>query len=334
MTGYPPELLDVDLDLEADLGVDTVKQAEVFAAVRDKFNIERDDNVALRDFPTLTHVIGWVRDKTGIQPVTAAPAAPAAAPVAPAAAPVAAPAVAATPAADEVTDAVIAIVSEMTGYPAELLDVDLDLEADLGVDTVKQAEVFAAVRDRFGVERDENVALRDFPTLTHVIGWVRDKTGIQPVAAAPRLSPRLRLPPPPRPHPPPPRQPPPADEVTDAVVTIVAEMTGYPAELLDLDLDLEADLGVDTVKQAEVFAAVRDRFNVERDENLQLRDFPTLTHVIGWVRDKTGIQPTAAPAPAAAAPAPTTAPAAPATAPRPPPRPTRSPTPWSRSWPR
>ena len=183
--------------------------------------------------------------------------------------------------------------------PAELLDVDLDLEADLGVDTVKQAEVFAAVRDRFDVERDENVALRDFPTLTHVIGWVRDKTGIQPVAAAPAAAiccprcctrrcsgndPRAAAPA--------------GDEVTDAVVTIVAEMTGYPAELLDLDLDLEADLGVDTVKQAEVFAAVRDRFNVERDENLQLRDFPTLTHVIGWVRDKTGIQPvTAAAAP-------------------------------------
>ena len=86
-----------------------------------------------------------------------------------------------------------------------------------------------------------------------------------------------------------------AIKVTDAVVSIVSEMTGYPAELLDLDLDLEADLGVDTVKQAEVFAAVRDRFDVERDENLQLRDFPTLTHVIGWVRDKTGIQPVAAP---------------------------------------
>ena len=76
----------------------------------------------------------------------------------------------------------------MTGYPAELLDLDLDLEADLGVDTVKQAEVFAAVRDRFNVERDENLQLRDFPTLTHVIGWVRDKTGIQPVTAAPAVS--------------------------------------------------------------------------------------------------------------------------------------------------
>ena len=52
------------------------------------------------------------------------------------------------------------------------------------------------------------------------------------------------------------------DEVTDAVVRIVAELTGYPPELLDLDLDLEADLGVDTVKQAEVFAAVRERFGV------------------------------------------------------------------------
>ncbi len=74
-----------------------------------------------------------------------------------------------------------------------------------------------------------------------------------------------------------------------AVVQIVADMTGYPPELLDLDLDLEADLGVDTVKQAEVFAAVRERYNVERDPNLQLRDFPTLNLVIGWVREKTGI---------------------------------------------
>ncbi len=120
------------------------------------------------------------------------------------------------------------------------------------------------------------------------------------------------------------------------MVSIVAEMTGYPAELLDLDLDLEADLGVDTVKQAEVFAAVRERFNVERDDTLQLRDFPTLTHVIGWVRDKTGIQPTTTTP--AAAPAP--APAAPAARlhRHPPPRrprlPTRSPTPWCPSWPR
>ncbi len=83
-------------------------------------------------------------------------------------------AAAAEPAADAVTSQIVQIVSEMTGYPAELLDLDLDLEADLGVDTVKQAEVFAAVRERFGIPRDENLRLRDFPTLAHVIGFARD----------------------------------------------------------------------------------------------------------------------------------------------------------------
>ena len=39
------------------------------------------------------------------------------------------------------------------------------------------------------------------------------------------------------------------------VLSVVSEKTGYPPEMLDLELDLEADLGVDTVKQAELFAA-------------------------------------------------------------------------------
>ncbi len=43
-----------------------------------------------------------------------------------------------------------------------------------------------------------------------------------------------------------------------------------------MDLDLEADLGIDTVKQAEMFASVRAAYNIPRDENIKLRDFPTL----------------------------------------------------------
>ncbi len=90
-------------------------------------------------------------------------------------------------AVDEVLAAVTAVVAEMTGYPADLLEPDLDLEADLGVDTVKQAEVFAAVREKYGVERDDNLQLRDFPTLNHVAAWVRDRAGLgaAPAAAAP-----------------------------------------------------------------------------------------------------------------------------------------------------
>ena len=70
------------------------------------------------------------------------------------------------------------------------------------------------------------------------------------------------------------------------VMDLVAETTGYPTDMLDPELDLEADLGVDTVKQAEIFAAIRGRYNIPRDESLKLRDFPTLNHVVGFVMDR------------------------------------------------
>ncbi len=92
------------------------------------------------------------------------------------------------------------------------------------------------------------------------------------------------------------------------VLSVVAEQTGYPSDMLELELDLEADLGIDTVKQAETFAAIRDHYGIERDDNLSLRDYPTLAHVVDFVRDRANLpDPAAAAAPAAAS-----APAAPA----------------------
>ena len=70
------------------------------------------------------------------------------------------------------------------------------------------------------------------------------------------------------------------------VLALMAEKTGYPQDMLDLDLDLEADLGVDTVKQAEMFAAIREIYSIPRDENRKLRDYPTLAHVIRFVFEK------------------------------------------------
>ena len=70
------------------------------------------------------------------------------------------------------------------------------------------------------------------------------------------------------------------------MLEIVAEKTGYPKDMLDLDLDLEADLGIDTVKQAEMFASVRAEYHIPRDETMKLRDFPTLAHVIKFARDR------------------------------------------------
>jgi 3-oxoacyl-(acyl-carrier-protein) synthase/acyl carrier protein len=210
----------------------------------------------------------------GVTTGAAAGAAPAAAATAPA-----------PPArsAGAVADQVLAIVADKTGYPVDMLELDLDLEADLGIDTVKQAETFAAIREAFDIPRRDDLKLRDYPTLKHVIGFVATALRGEPTAA---MAPPVAEPAPAEVVPTPPSKTEARAAETDAagrVLAIVADKTGYPVDMLELDLDLEADLGIDTVKQAETFAAIREAFDIPRRDDLKLRDYPTLKHVIGFV---------------------------------------------------
>ncbi|UCH72786.1 MAG: acyltransferase domain-containing protein, partial [Rhodospirillales bacterium] len=77
------------------------------------------------------------------EPATAVPR-PATAP--PPAAPEAPPAAAPTITAEVVTARLLDLISERTGYPTEMLDAGLDLEADLGVDSIKRVEILGALR--------------------------------------------------------------------------------------------------------------------------------------------------------------------------------------------
>ena len=79
---------------------------------------------------------------------------------------------------------VLAAVSEKTGYPSDVLDLDLDLEADLGIDTVKQAELFAAIRGQYGIARREDLRLSDYNTLAKVIQFVKDALSATPAPVA------------------------------------------------------------------------------------------------------------------------------------------------------
>lgn len=60
----------------------------------------------------------------------------------------------------------------------------------------------------------------------------------EPVLATPPISPREKL--------------------TQALVSIVSDRTGYPPEMLGLDMDLEADLGIDSIKRVEILGALQD----------------------------------------------------------------------------
>ncbi len=193
---------------------------------------------------------------------------------------------------DSIKAHVLEVVSEKTGYPVEMLDLDLDLEADLGIDTVKQAELFASIRTHYGIPRREDLKLSDYNTLEKVIGFVKDNLSISTspiegqtaikvetnemsvaaVAEVNNSDTTKQL----------------VDEnINQFVLTTVSEKTGYPVEMLDLDLDLEADLGIDTVKQAELFATIRTHFGIAKREDLRLSDYNTLAKVIDFVNEGT-----------------------------------------------
>ena len=253
-------MLDLDLDLEADLGVDTVKQAETFAAIRETFDIPRRDDLNLREYNTLEKVIS-VREMrpdlvadSGQPTVVSEQRSVDSAPVAISPAP-------------EVTGAAQLIKLRHVFWrlwlsrPAILKicwNSTWALEADLGVDTVKQAETFATIREEFDIPRRDDLDLRSYNTLEKVIGFVKESrpelaVSTQPAAVSEPVtaSPSHLV-----------TESAAADPIAARVLAIVADQTGYPEDMLELDLDLEADLGVDTVKQAETFATIREEFDI------------------------------------------------------------------------
>lgn len=73
---------------------------------------------------------------------------------------------------------------------------------------------------------------------------------------------------------------PPRAELVAILRTEYAETLGYPEDVLTDDADLEADLGIDSIKQVETFARMRKRFNLpEPPDDLQPTAYTTLPAV-------------------------------------------------------
>jgi acyl transferase domain-containing protein len=48
-------------------------------------------------------------------------------------------------------------------------------------------------------------------------------------------------------------------DFSETLLEVVAQLTGYPTDMLNLDMDLESDLGIDSIKRLEILAAVQER---------------------------------------------------------------------------
>jgi len=171
---------------------------------------------------------------------------PAHAPVAPAPPPVAV-AVPAPSRASAVHAVLVEVVSEKTGYPAEVLEPGMQLDADLGIDSIKRVEILAALQERLPeapvIGPEHLGTIRTLGQIAEFLGGELAATGPAPVAASPAPAPAAST----------------ASAVHAALVEVVSEKTGYPAEVLEPGMQLDADLGIDSIKRVEILAALQER---------------------------------------------------------------------------
>ena len=334
-TGYPEEMVELDADLEADLGIDSIKKAQMLGELAEQLNVKINisEDMSLDDFPTLRHITEFLRKAANETDVSAAIE------KTEVASPPASTIVLETPLRTTTTTTsklnsadlqhlLVNFVVEQTGYPPEMVEMDADLEADLGIDSIKKAQMFGELAEQLNIQIriTEEMSLDDFPTLRHVLQALEsaatDSDAAEQVAAteiplsAGSFSADLK--------PEEPRQKVPSgatpvatvtgpamaapirssvsaatrQDVSDStkpsastltpeeleafLVNFVVEQTGYPQEMVELDADLEADLGIDSIKKAQLFGELAENLDVQIQitDEMSLDDYRTLRDVL------------------------------------------------------
>jgi malonyl CoA-acyl carrier protein transacylase len=245
-TGYPVEMIGMEMELEADLGIDSIKRVEILAAVREKAPGLPDlDPSALGALRTVGQIVEHLQKHL---PASATRSAPVSTPTAPRAAALA-------PAASNVDlmKLMLEVVAQKTGYPVEMIGMEMELEADLGIDSIKRVEILAAVREQApGLPDLDPSALGALRTVGQIVEHLQKHLpGASVSAPAPAAAPVAAA------------SAPAAKgasvDLMQLMLEVVAQKTGYPVEMIGMEMELEADLGIDSIKRVEILAAVREQ---------------------------------------------------------------------------
>ncbi|MBM7859013.1 type I polyketide synthase [Lentzea nigeriaca] len=178
------------------------------------------------------------------------------APVAPAPLPVVehvkAPEPQAEPRQEDVATVVLRTISARTGYPVEMLQPGLDLEADLSIDSIKRTEIVGELAQSLGAPGSID-ELAQLKTIDGIVGWF---------GAAPAPAPAGK-------------------DVRAVVLRTISTRTGYPVEMLQPGLDLEADLSIDSIKRAEIVGELAQELGATGSVD-ELAALKTIDGIVGW----------------------------------------------------
>ncbi|MDR0429521.1 MAG: SDR family NAD(P)-dependent oxidoreductase [Tannerellaceae bacterium] len=81
------------------------------------------------------------------------------------------------------------------------------------------------------------------------------------------------------------------EQLKDIVLEVVSDKTGYPPEMLDMDMDMEADLSIDSIKRMEIIGGLREKVTFpERLAEIEgvvekMAAIKTLRSMITWIEE-------------------------------------------------
>jgi acyl transferase domain-containing protein/acyl carrier protein/NADP-dependent 3-hydroxy acid dehydrogenase YdfG len=158
---------------------------------------------------------------------------------------------------NRLAELVLAVVADKTGYPAEMLKPEMSLDHDLGIDSIKRVEILSALQERRpDLPAVQPEQLGTLHRLSDVIALLGD---VAPHGAAVDASHVRENRVPTENRKPSHRDFQSSDELAAIVLAVVAEKTGYPAEMLKPEMSLDHDLGIDSIKRVEILSALQER---------------------------------------------------------------------------
>jgi acyl transferase domain-containing protein/NAD(P)-dependent dehydrogenase (short-subunit alcohol dehydrogenase family) len=177
-TGYPPESLNPDMDLESDLGIDSIKRVEILSAIGEKLpaapKVKPEHLGTLRTLRKISEFLSAGAPQRPASPPQGGSAGSAASGVG-------------TSGNSDVMAVLLAVVSEKTGYPPESLNPDMDLESDLGIDSIKRVEILSAIGEKLpAAPKVKPEHLGTLRTLRQISAYLSQSAAPAPAAAKPQ----------------------------------------------------------------------------------------------------------------------------------------------------
>ena len=95
------------------------------------------------------------------------------------------------------TPKLLGVVSDRTGYPSEMLTMDMELESDLGIDSIKRVEILSAMQDLVPELPEVDLAvMAGLATLGEIVAYLTDQASgaasIAPTSRADKPQPTTR----------------------------------------------------------------------------------------------------------------------------------------------